>query len=108
MLGRGAAVSAAGMVVGWSVLVLGVVPETSSVLPSTAVLMGAVVASVSTTSAVIRDLMRPPREAFDAGRSYERRQMLREMNEPGKVIDLHHHGQGRNRERDQKDRGRGA
>jgi hypothetical protein len=46
------------------------------------------VASVGTLAWLVRHLQRPVEEVFDAGREYERRRMVREMNRTPKVVPI--------------------
>lgn len=43
------------------------------------------IAATGTLALCVRCVQRPVEEVFDAGREYERRVMLREMNRPAKV-----------------------
>ncbi len=76
----------AGASIGWALLVLDALPPTTGLVPDRAVILAALLAGVFSVCLLIRPLMLPLEEVFDAGRNYERRQMMKDTNRRAKVV----------------------
>lgn len=83
------------VVVGWVMLVGNAILPDEVFLLTPAQSMLLAPASVSGSLALLlRRLQRPVEEVFDAGREYERRRMVREMNRPAKVVPIRRASRG--------------
>lgn len=76
----------AGACIGWALMVVGVLPWTTALLPDRVVVLAAVLAGVFSVCLLVRPLMLPLEEAFEAGRNYERRRMMKDTNRRAKVV----------------------
>jgi hypothetical protein len=76
----------AGASIGWGLLALDALPPTTELVPDRAVILAALLAGVFSVCLLIRRLLVPLQEAFEAGRNYERRQMMKDTNRRAKVV----------------------
>lgn len=79
---------AVGATLGWALLVLDALPATADLIPDRLDVLAAVAAGVFSVCLLVRRLLIPGQEAFEAGRFYERRQMMKQRNWRATVVRL--------------------